>query len=86
MNTIGGDIVWRMKATHGLPLDFILARLAKEELIPTWDQLFAAAKADGTNLQKLSRELQFFVRETYPKHIADEINRRLPLMATHKEH
>lgn len=73
MKLVDGAEIWRVKATHGLPLDFALEALAKRDAVPTWPDLFAAARRDGANIPKLVRELRFFVREAYAPDVASKI-------------
>lgn len=80
MTLIDGALVWKMKATHGLPLDMALVVLAKQGMVPTWDRLFDAAEKDGTNIPKLIRECQFYVKEAYFEPDAKAINSRLDLL------
>jgi hypothetical protein len=80
MRIIDGELVWSMKATHGVPLDFVLQQLAAADTVPAWDGLFSAALRDGANLDKLVRELNFFVREAYRADIAEQINARMPMV------
>ena len=77
MNLIDGAVIWKIKATHGLPLDFALTRLAQLDAVPTWDRLIESASRDGADIPKLVRELQFFVKEAYAPEVAHEINNRL---------
>jgi hypothetical protein len=80
MKLMSGKTVWSMKATHGMPLDFVLQQMAKTGWVPRWDELYESANADGANLEKLTRELQFYVKEAYPAEVAEAINERLALM------
>jgi hypothetical protein len=80
---VDGASIWSLKATHGLPLDFALGRLAQAGLVPTWDRLIEAARRDAVNISKLIRELQFFVREAYSPDDAAVICARLPLLVNY---
>lgn len=55
---ISGYEFWALKATHGLPLDFIMEELFEKAIYPKWDEVLLAAKADGANLDKLVREFK----------------------------
>ena len=59
MKVIDGKTIWQLKATHGLPLDMALMLCAKHGVVPSWDDLMKAALADGANMGRLVRELQF---------------------------
>ena len=81
MRPFPGAALWKLQATHGLPLDMALVRLAQEGLVPTWLELFEAARKDGANLRRLHRAVQFFVTEAYGPPIAAAINSRLSLLS-----
>lgn len=77
---INGKEVWKYKATYGIPLDIILMKLSKANILPTWVELFEAAYKDGTNLEKLSRELIFIIKEEYSEDVYNNCKDKLPLM------
>lgn len=77
---IPGELLWRLKAERGVPLDLAFDYLAGKWLLPTWDAFFTAARRDGANLEKLSRDVIFFVRESYPSDVYAHCARLLPLM------
>lgn len=55
---ISGKDFWELKATHGLPLNFLYDELIDQRNIyPKWDEVYALAKADGCDIAKLTREL-----------------------------
>ena len=81
---IDGALLWRLKATHGLPLDFALERLAQAKRVPTWDAFFRAARRDGAKVPRLVRELRFFVREAYAAEIAHILTARLEVISREK--
>jgi hypothetical protein len=74
VQVVSGEEIWRLKATHGLPLDFALMELARHDAVPAWDQLLAAARRDGTNMPRLVRELSFSVREAYGVDLEQRFN------------
>lgn len=63
MIPIDGAAVWRAKAERGF--------------VPTWCELLEAAARDGTDTDRLIRNLCFFVRESYAPEFAVEVTKRL---------
>lgn len=55
---MSGADFWALKATHGLPLAFVVDELSVVGVWPKWDEVLRAAKADGANLRKLVAELK----------------------------
>lgn len=62
-----GAEVWKLKATHGLPLDFVLDSLAATDMIFTLPDFLNAAEADGVNLTRLKRTLQTDMLSAYSR-------------------
>lgn len=79
---VDGAAVWRLSATHGLPLELALSLLADDGRIPTWDRLLDAAAADGAHIPRLGRRLQDVISDAYAPEDAAEIRRRLTLLLT----
>lgn len=81
MKVIPGELVWCLHATHGFPLELSLPILAaKYDAIPAWRELLDAARADGTNLDRLVRRIQEVAGEAYPPEAASHVREKLPLL------
>lgn len=76
---IDGSFVWKLHATYGVPVEISFDLLAEKGLIPIWDQLFAAAKKDGANLERLKERVLIAVRDSYDRETASEIEKRMRL-------
>jgi len=61
MSLMDGAEFWSLKATHGLPLDFIVEDLDAAGVHPKWDEVLRAAKADGANVRKLVDHLKIII-------------------------
>lgn len=59
---MSGKEFWDLRATHGLPLDFLVDELCGlRGIYPKWDEVLAAAAKDGANLKKLVASIKQFV-------------------------
>jgi alanyl-tRNA synthetase len=74
MMLIDGAVIWKLKATHGMPLDMTLDLFWSRRMLPTWAPLLKAAQKDGANIERLVKEIRQIVSNTYPTKIADHIN------------
>lgn len=55
---MSGKEFWSLKATHGLPLSFVIEELSLSGVWPKWDEVLTAATADGVNVRRLVDELK----------------------------
>lgn len=69
---VDGHLIWRLKAEHGVPLDFILDVCAERGVVPVWESLILAARTDGTNISRFLPSLRAMIVETYKVEITDE--------------
>lgn len=77
---VDGAEVWKLHATHGLPLEISIPMLADAGHIPTWDRLVEAAERDGTNRERLMRRLHDIVGDAFDVGTAAAIREALPLL------
>ena len=80
MRIISGSDVWQLHATHGLPLEDSLAKLASEQIVPSWDEFFVAARNDGANLRTLQARVSFAVKDAYGSAFHTEWGKRIDLL------
>ena len=73
MKIIPGATLWQLKATHGLPLDMIMLKCAKEGFVPEWLGLLNAALKDGANMKTLCNELRFDIKEAYDAQLQHQV-------------
>jgi hypothetical protein len=78
ISLIDGGVVWKLHATHGLPIDFIMDYMWDVyKIIPTFLEILKSAKKDGTNIQRLFKELDGYAKiiygdEVYKKYVANQ--------------
>ena len=77
MKTIDGKLIWKMHATHGLPLEIAIPMAASMDYMPTWLDILCAASDDGAIWDTLIPRLQDCAMDSYEDSIAKEICRRL---------
>lgn len=80
MKVIDGEIVWRLHATHGFPLELSVPILAARGLVPAWDRIVDAAEKDGANIRRLYNRLREVVGESYPPEFARNVRYGLDVM------
>ncbi len=83
MKIYDGEALWALHATYGFPIEFTIPLCADRGMVPSWEPFFRAAQKDGTNMRKLADRTMMAVQDGYPKDIAVEINKRIPLLLTH---
>ncbi len=71
--------VWKLHATHGLPVEMSIMFMGMKGWTATWDQRFVAAKRDGANLPVLARWVSEAVGNAYPPAFVEGFRARLPL-------
>lgn len=77
MNLVRGEVVWRLHATHGFPLEVSIPLLADRGYCPTWLDLIAAAETDGAKRGPLLRRLDPIIGDSYDAETAAAIRARL---------
>ena len=77
MRLVRGEVVWRLHATHGFPLELSIPLLADRGLCPTWFDLLAAAERDGAKRSALVRRIMDIVGDAFDPETAHAIRTKL---------
>jgi hypothetical protein len=77
VNMVDGSAIWRLHATHGVPLDISVPECGRRGIMITWLKLLIAADKDGANWTTLIPRLCTAIEDGYPRELSGPICRRL---------
>jgi alanyl-tRNA synthetase len=65
MKQISGELLFKLKATHGLPLDMALDRIIEHKVSVEWPSFIEAARADGWPDWKTYYALKYGLQDAF---------------------
>ena len=77
MKLVDGGELWKLHATHGIPIEIGLIVAQQRGFIPTWDRIVTEAEKDGTNIPRFKRRLLSACRDVYPPDVCSRLERFL---------